>query len=60
MAASDPIRVRIGTKGSRDSPWWFLNKKTICHGGREKREEGRVAFAKIDRNHPKDRRVMRH
>ena len=54
MVASDPVRVRIGTKRSRDSPWGFLNKETICHGSREKREEGRVAFAKIDRNHPKN------
>ena len=52
--ANDPIRVRNRTKGSRDSPWGFLNKETICRGHREKRKEGRVAFAKIDRDHPKN------
>ena len=52
--ASNPIRVRIRAKGSRNSPQGFLDKETIHRGGREKREESRVAFAKVDRDHSKN------
>ena len=60
VVARDPIRVGVRTKRGRNGPWGLLNKETICCGRREKREESGMAFAKIDRDHLKNRGVVRH
>ena len=59
-AMGDPLRVSIRTQWSGDCPRRLLNKETICSRSRKEREQSRVAFAKIDRDHPKNRWVVRH